>query len=88
MGHEKLRKVVDEQSDFLDGWVLLGDALDWSYILTARAYGAIEDANYTLKYLILAKEHGWSNWNRILQNVKLRSLFSEEELIGIVSQLK
>lgn len=74
-------------SDFENAFQL-GEVPDWSYILAARSYGALGDADSTLKYLMQAKEHDWSNWDLIIRNKELQSLFGKKKWEEIVSQLK
>jgi RimJ/RimL family protein N-acetyltransferase len=66
----------------------LGEVPVWSYYIAARSYGLLGNANIFLKWLLKAKEHGWSKWDSIIQNTAFQSLFTAKEWMEIVSQLK
>jgi RimJ/RimL family protein N-acetyltransferase len=74
-------------SDF-DKASQVGEVPVWSYVITARSYAAIGDANHAMEYLIKAKENGWSNWDRTIQDKALQSLFTVEKWNEIVAELK
>jgi RimJ/RimL family protein N-acetyltransferase len=59
--------------------IKIGEVPVWAYLLSARSNGVKGNTARAKKYLIRAKEEGWTNWEPIVGSVELQNLFSAYE---------
>ncbi len=61
-----------------------GEVPVWAYLLSARSNGVLGNVERAKRYLIRAKEEGWTNWDPIVESAQLQNAFTDDEWDEII----